>query len=534
MSDSNLASVAFQRETDFGTPAVPVALKLLRLTKENLQHEKMVEVSQEVRPDRQTTESIEVGVEAKGSVDFEFSIGDFDSFLESALCSAFADVSGTDTLTNGVERTSFILEKKITETAFFGYTGMNVDGFSLNLQSRKIVTGSMSFLGLRGTTSAISIGGYQSGTLTFTGNAVADETVVFGGKTYTWKASATTTANEVTIGATAADSRNNLIAAANLGTGSGSLYGSATTLNPLKASAGTTGTKMVVVERAQSNSSDTTTETMTNASWAAATLGGGTYEAAGTGLILSASVNVGALEIDGSPTASLRSLTINVANNLRANDVIGQKEMEEVGMGEFGVSGSLTAYFRNRTLLDNFVDHEYVSLSFELTRNPESPTDGDLVGYRFTLPKVIFTKGSVDIPGKNTDITLPLDYMAHVGVDGYTMKIEKLVYGTPEPAGGDRFAGVDSNGTLTDVEVLALEITDQESGVEMDFTVTPSSEHIVIAIPAEEGEITSIIANGLESISDFNAPVTLSVGGVVYNVLVSTYALTGTYVISTE
>lgn len=73
------------------------------------------------------------------------------------------------------------------------------------------------------------------GTLVSDGTVpTADDTVTIGAKTYKFVASPTTTANEVKIGTggtAVADTLANLKAAVNLGAGSGTLYGSATTLN---------------------------------------------------------------------------------------------------------------------------------------------------------------------------------------------------------------------------------------------------------------------------------------------------------------
>lgn len=114
-------------------------------------------------------------------------------------------------------------------------------------------------------------------TLTLSGNAVAAETVTIGAKTYTWRAAVTTTANEVKIGATASDSIDNLIAAVTASAGSGTLYGSATTVNlTATASAGAGDTMTVTALTAGEAGNDiVTTETMTNGSFAAATLAGG-------------------------------------------------------------------------------------------------------------------------------------------------------------------------------------------------------------------------------------------------------------------
>lgn len=64
-------------------------------------------------------------------------------------------------------------------------------------------------------------------------NAVADDTVTIGATVYTFKAAVSTTANQVKVGTTLADSLANLKAAVNGGEGSGTVYGSATTANPI-------------------------------------------------------------------------------------------------------------------------------------------------------------------------------------------------------------------------------------------------------------------------------------------------------------
>lgn len=116
-----------------------------------------------------------------------------------------------------------------------------------------------------------------TGILTLTGNAIAAETVTIGAKTYTWRAAVTTTANEVKIGATASDSIDNLIAAVTAGAGSGTVYGSATTVNlTASASAGAGDTMTVTALTAgTSGNSIVTTETMANGSFGGGTLSGG-------------------------------------------------------------------------------------------------------------------------------------------------------------------------------------------------------------------------------------------------------------------
>lgn len=115
-------------------------------------------------------------------------------------------------------------------------------------------------------------------TLTFSGNAVANETVVVGGVTYTWKASVTTTANEVLVGGTAAASAQNLYDAINLTGTPGTQYGSLTVKNPQVRARAVTATTVVMQSRTPGVVGNliASTETMTNGAFGAATLTGGT------------------------------------------------------------------------------------------------------------------------------------------------------------------------------------------------------------------------------------------------------------------
>lgn len=67
---------------------------------------------------------------------------------------------------------------------------------------------------------------------TFSGVGTADDTVIVGANTYVLKAAPTTVANQVKIGASAAETANNLIAAINAAAGAGTTYGSLTVEHP--------------------------------------------------------------------------------------------------------------------------------------------------------------------------------------------------------------------------------------------------------------------------------------------------------------
>lgn len=120
---------------------------------------------------------------------------------------------------------------------------------------------------------------FASQTLTLTGRAVADETFEIGGQTYTWKA-APAAAYEVEIGAaTASDDIDNAVLSI-MGTDG------LTPANPDVTAVNGAGDTLVVTAIIAGDVGDaiTTTETMTNASWGAATLTGGSVGSSATNL----------------------------------------------------------------------------------------------------------------------------------------------------------------------------------------------------------------------------------------------------------
>lgn len=114
--------------------------------------------------------------------------------------------------------------------------------------------------------------------LVFAGQPGNTETVVIDGKTYTFQTTLTDSDGNVQIGGDAEESRDNLIAAINLGAGSGTAYAASTTLHPTVA-AGASGTDTLVAFAKLGGTAGNDIEvsdTVTNADWDDGNLAGGT------------------------------------------------------------------------------------------------------------------------------------------------------------------------------------------------------------------------------------------------------------------
>lgn len=126
-------------------------------------------------------------------------------------------------------------------------------------------------------------------TLTLAGNAVAAETVTVGGKVYTWAAAYANTDGLVVVGASAAASAQNLFDAINnTPSALGVTVGAINALNAQVRATAVTATTVVVQSKIGGTIGNliVSTEAMTNASWGAGTLAGGTGDAVAEALLL--------------------------------------------------------------------------------------------------------------------------------------------------------------------------------------------------------------------------------------------------------
>lgn len=125
-------------------------------------------------------------------------------------------------------------------------------------------------------------------TLTFTGNAVADQNVVIGAVTYVFKADPGAVANQVKVGADAEESINNLKAAINLeaNTGTPKKYGTATAVHPTVTAFSADATHLRLRAKTAGTGGNTlaSTTTLANASFPGATFNAGTPGSAATGI----------------------------------------------------------------------------------------------------------------------------------------------------------------------------------------------------------------------------------------------------------
>lgn len=139
---------------------------------------------------------------------------------------------------------------------------------------------------------------------------------------------------------------------------------------------------------------------------ASAAISGATYADGNSNGVMSATNDFASLSLQGlSPTPKIRTLSLNVANNLRAQRAVGNLDAVGVGSGRFVVTGSLEAYFESKALYQKYLDAASGQLQFTL---------GSVTNEKYTinLPKIKFTTGQVQTPGNDQDIMATMEFQA--------------------------------------------------------------------------------------------------------------------------
>lgn len=133
-------------------------------------------------------------------------------------------------------------------------------------------------------------------------------------------------------------------------------------------------------------------------------------DAATTGLAMAANVNVGRIGEGGAQLTSpnwIKELKFQINNNNRQLDAADNSAPVGVNPGECTVTGSLSAYFGDNTLLAKFYAGTPSAVSSRVAKNNQA-----LV---WQLPRITYNgDGNPNASGKNTDVMLGLQFKASI------------------------------------------------------------------------------------------------------------------------
>ena len=380
ISDTNSVGLYVSKETTWGeTPSSP-AMTQVRYTGTSLERKKESVQSEIIRDDRMRDTIAEVGYKADGDISIELAYGSYDLFLEALLGNDFATVTRTAT-TISASTGGTIADSGNGLANFVVGQNVKVTGFS-NASNNRIYRITSVAAGSIGVSPAPAVNETAGASVTITGtylrNGTAKKSLLLE-KRYTDLANTFEYFNGVRVGSMRLD----FIA-----------------MQLIKGSFGVLGKGVVA---------------------GTATVAGSSV-AATPNPVLSASANVGSVTKNNTAlTTGIRSINLEIMNNLREQTQIGQKELAGVGYGFTEVKGSIEAYFDGLTNFYNDVlNHSAISLSWRLT-----DTNGNVM--IFTIPRLRLMSGAPSTPGGNQDVVLKMDFAAERDpVTNCMFQIDKL------------------------------------------------------------------------------------------------------------
>lgn len=133
-----------------------------------------------------------------------------------------------------------------------------------------------------------------------------------------------------------------------------------------------------------------------------AELADATYAPAPTKSVMAAPRGVASLAVAGS-TFRVRSMTLDINNNLRTRESIDDLYSAEFGKGSVQVTGSIEAYFESNEVYQRALDHESAAITAVLGR-----VAGEK--YKIEIPKAVLGDVSKGERRKNTDVMMTLPF----------------------------------------------------------------------------------------------------------------------------
>lgn len=152
---------------------------------------------------------------------------------------------------------------------------------------------------------------------------------------------------------------------------------------------------------------------------AQAIIAGATYTASNTNPIINAAANFASLTMTGVSSPAIKSIGLEIKNNMRQQPVVGSIQSKGIGTGRFEVNGTMRMYFENNAALDLYLQNTSTDLSFVLG-------GVSTLKYTIQLPKLKFTAFKVVAGANDTDVIADISFQAYYDATTLgTMKITR-------------------------------------------------------------------------------------------------------------
>ncbi|ANO57509.1 hypothetical protein [Vibrio phage vB_VhaS-tm] len=112
----------------------------------------------------------------------------------------------------------------------------------------------------------------------------------------------------------------------------------------------------------------------------------------------------GALQEGGNTIAVITEISLTLANGIEPRFVVGSKNSIMPSLARSNLTGSITAYFEDSSLVQKFIDEVDSSIKFEL---PDTEGNNMII----ELPRIKYTGGQPDVTGEGP-ITLTMPFQA--------------------------------------------------------------------------------------------------------------------------
>lgn len=112
----------------------------------------------------------------------------------------------------------------------------------------------------------------------------------------------------------------------------------------------------------------------------------------------------GSLKEQGVEIGVVTEISLSLQNAIAARFVVGNKNSIKPSIGRSNLTGSITAFFEDSTLVEKFLNETESSLEFEL---PD--LEGNMM--KFIIPRIVYTGGQPDVSGEGP-VTLSMPFQA--------------------------------------------------------------------------------------------------------------------------
>lgn len=397
---SNRTALRYVAESVFGTtPSNPV-FKELRYTGESINFNQASIVSNEIRADRNTGDSIRVDADVSGDINAELSFETFDDMIAAALCSSFpTPPAGT---APGVAAATAGAGTLPAATYYYQVTAIGATGIeSLPTAEMSLAAGANTGVNVNWTTAAGATGYKIYGRVTG-GSKRLLATV---GVVLTYLDNGSITPSGATIPVTNTSSIRN-----------GTSLLSFTIQKHFQDLAVPVFQNFTGCRIGGMNLEFQTGQILTGSfSVMGLTATSGTSQVAGATVVplgankavLNSVTNLTTIQKDGvTLTSSIKSMTLALNNNLRGQKAIGTLGNKGVALGRCEITGNIELYFEDLVEYTSFLNATYFSIGFRVA----DPNGTDY--YDVLMPRVKYESGTIVAGGLDQDLMISGTYRA--------------------------------------------------------------------------------------------------------------------------